>query len=234
MPPGPDADPAAEPDVHLPEPRSGLRDVHLPSRSAPPQEASAQAWTLARGRATADPARSSDHFDLKLDLEPTVAEPVTFGAGPTGGSGAPVQIAAPTGTPAAAMQMAQQAARQMAVSIVPLPEGPVEIKLSPEELGRVRMTVSVIDGAIAVAVQAERVETADLLRRHIETLAREFRDLGYDQSSFSFGGSGTGAPGGSGPGGDGSPDLTEPEATAQGPVPPHPGVATGTGLDLRL
>ena len=133
-----------------------------------------------------------------------------------------------------APQMAQQIARQMALSVIPLPDGPVEIQLSPEELGRVRMTVSVLDGVVSVAVQADRPETADLMRRHIEILAREFRDLGYEQSSFSFSGfdgQGTEFDQGADPGRTASTDEQQdvpPPTTALRPAP------TGTGLDLRL
>ena len=122
----------------------------------------------------------------------------------------------------------------MALSVIPLPDSPVEIQLSPEELGRVRMTVSVLDGVVSVAVQADRPETADLMRRHIEILAREFRDLGYEQSSFSFSGfdgQGTEFDQGADPGRTASTDEQQdvpPPTTALRPAP------TGTGLDLRL
>jgi hypothetical protein len=35
-------------------------------------------------------------------------------------------------------------------------------------------------------VQAARAETNDLLRRHIEVLAKEFQDLGFENLEFSF------------------------------------------------
>ncbi len=151
-------------------------------------------------------------------------------------TGSAVQGAATHGPSlAASPHIAQQVARQMAMSVVPLPGGPVEIRLSPEELGRVRLTVSVQDGIIAVAVLADRPETADLLRRNIETLAREFRDLGYEQSSFSFQDrkdrqdpAGRGQSGGPTDTGVAPPtDTARPAAT----TPHHPG---STGLDLRL
>lgn len=63
----------------------------------------------------------------------------------------------------------------------------VEITLAPEELGKVRMTLHAADGGITVAVQADRPDTLDLMRRNIDSLARDFRDLGYADISFSFG-----------------------------------------------
>lgn len=74
-----------------------------------------------------------------------------------------------------------QVARQM-------PDGPVEIRLNPEELGRVRMAMSVHDGAITVTLNVERAETADLMRRNLEMLTTEFRNLGFRDISFNFGG----------------------------------------------
>lgn len=123
--------------------------------------------------AVQDGVRLGPRLDLDADA---------VGAAP----GQAVHATATAPAPMAAPHLAQQVARQMALSVHPLPGGPVEIRLSPEELGRVRLTVSVHDGAIAVAVQADRPETADLMRRNIDALAREFRELGYEQSSFSF------------------------------------------------
>ena len=60
-----------------------------------------------------------------------------------------------------------------------LPDRPVEITLNPEELGKLRMTVMTSEGAISVSLLAERAETTELLRRHIEILSQEFQALGY-------------------------------------------------------
>jgi len=65
---------------------------------------------------------------------------------------------------------------------------PVELFLEPAELGRVRMTMSAGDGTMVVTLNVERAETADLLRRNLDTLAQEFRNLGYDSLSFEFAG----------------------------------------------
>ncbi len=75
---------------------------------------------------------------------------------------------------------------QIAQAVTQTRDGFVEVALSPEELGKVRMTLQSHEAGIAVAVQAERPETLDLMRRHIELLERDFRDLGYATISFSF------------------------------------------------
>jgi hypothetical protein len=64
---------------------------------------------------------------------------------------------------------------------------PVELTLSPEELGIVRMTLSARDGAAVLSVSADRSDTLDLMRRNTEVLERQFRDLGFDSVSFTFG-----------------------------------------------
>ncbi|RKE97128.1 flagellar hook-length control protein FliK [Sulfitobacter guttiformis] len=78
-------------------------------------------------------------------------------------------------------------ARQIAVVADQAVHRPVEIALSPDELGRVRMSVKSEDGAITVSILAERPDTLDLMRRNIDQLGQTFRSMGYDSISFSFG-----------------------------------------------
>jgi len=85
----------------------------------------------------------------------------------------------------AVSQMIAEAARA-------LPDRPVELTLSPEELGRVKMTLHSTDTAMNVVIAVERAETLDLLRRNIDMLAQDFRHLGYRDVSFSFAGQGGG------------------------------------------
>ncbi len=49
------------------------------------------------------------------------------------------------------------------------------------------MAIVTEDGSITVNIVAERGETLDLMRRHIDQLAQAFRGLGYDTVNFSFG-----------------------------------------------
>lgn len=64
---------------------------------------------------------------------------------------------------------------------------PMELVLSPAELGRVRISLQAGDGAMTVHVLADRPETLDLMRRHIDLLAQEFHDIGYGSAEFAFG-----------------------------------------------
>ncbi len=90
------------------------------------------------------------------------------------------------------LPQARQVALQIAGAARMVPDRPVEISLNPEELGKLRMTLAASDGAISVTLLAERGETADLIRRHLETLAQEFRQIGYREVNFSFAGQGDG------------------------------------------
>lgn len=117
------------------------------------------------------------------------------------------------------------------------PDRPVEITLRPEELGHVRMALSTADSGISLTITAERPETLDLMRRHIEQLAAEFRRLGFDDLGFQF------RQGGTGPGGDRPPPGPRtPESAAQtggaDPDRQDPALPTprpvSAGLDLRL
>ena len=64
---------------------------------------------------------------------------------------------------------------------------PVEIALNPDELGRVRLSVSASDGGVIIQVLAERSETLDLLRRNSSELSRELAQHGFDNLNLSFG-----------------------------------------------
>ncbi len=77
--------------------------------------------------------------------------------------------------------------QRLAETVAQFPDRPVEVTLSPEELGRVRMSLTTHDGALTMNVVADRPETLDLLRRNIDQLAQDFRDLGFRDLSFSFG-----------------------------------------------
>ncbi|WP_417806550.1 flagellar hook-length control protein FliK [Thioclava sp.] len=135
--------------------------------------------------------------------------------------------------------MAQSVSRQIAATVVQMGDQPVEIALSPEELGKVRLVLHASEHGMVVTVQAERPETLDLMRRNIGMLAADMRDLGYSELSFNFGDHPQQHSG-----------QAESEATAQGlnsggnrnvetvaPIPHAPKTphdANASGLDLRI
>lgn len=62
-----------------------------------------------------------------------------------------------------------------------------EILLDPEELGRVRMTLSGAENGGIVMLQVERPETLELMRRNIEQMRAELVEAGWENVEFSFG-----------------------------------------------
>jgi hypothetical protein len=69
----------------------------------------------------------------------------------------------------------------------PQGEGVIEVRLQPEELGRVRLTMVAAEAGMSVQVTAERPETLELIRRHIDLFESDLRKQGFAGMSFSFG-----------------------------------------------
>jgi flagellar hook-length control protein FliK len=115
--------------------------------------------------------------------------------------------------------------------------GTVEIALSPEELGHLRLTIKTHEGgAVYVHLSADRQDTLDLMRRHVELLAQDMRDLGYGDLNFSFQDKAQRAP----------PDFWQSDQPGAGSEAPHgdPGHGAAqavlrtafadSGLDIRI
>ncbi len=79
---------------------------------------------------------------------------------------------------------------QIFESLPTQPGQSVEIVLRPEELGRIRMTLTPSDGGMVLTVVADRAETLDLMRRNIGDLGSELNRMGYESVDFSFSQSG--------------------------------------------
>jgi flagellar hook-length control protein FliK len=119
--------------------------------------------------------------------------------------------------------------------------GQIELRLNPEELGRLKMTFEGNETSMIVTITAERPETSELMRRHIEQLAREMAANGFENVQFKFAqersadgqttdGNTHHGPNSSqdpAPSSDTSP--TSSKTTAHGPSP-----IIGAGLDLRI
>lgn len=130
--------------------------------------------------------------------------------------------------------LARGATAQIAEAVrLPL-DGSIEVRLSPEELGRVRVSMIPGEAGLVIQLVAERPETLELLRRHADLLAADLQNAGYTGLEFSFsredrGHDPSGA--GSGP----RPDPTV-EQIAMQPTAPG-GIARSDAdgaLDLRL
>ncbi|SLN21085.1 Flagellar hook-length control protein FliK [Roseivivax jejudonensis] len=88
------------------------------------------------------------------------------------------------------------AVRQVVEVVGQLRDGPVEVRLHPEELGRVRMILQNVEGALVLHVSADRSDTLELLRRHASELQRDLAEAGFGSVDIGFGntsGDGTGS-----------------------------------------
>lgn len=126
-----------------------------------------------------------------------LAEPdaLSHALGMTGESPGLTQLLAEAtfGTPAGHRpEMPRMIAAQIAEAFAAKGEQKVEVSLNPQELGQVKMRVVTSETGITMIIQTERPETGDLMRRHINELAEEFRRMGYENISFEFSGGQTG------------------------------------------
>ncbi len=76
--------------------------------------------------------------------------------------------------------------QQISASLTSSAAGQIEITLSPEELGQVRLQLTQQDGRALMIVAADRAETLDLLRRNADMLLSDFAQMGYDGLDLQF------------------------------------------------
>lgn len=203
-----------------------------PSPARPPQEQSRGAQsvtppsTLAPSKVTSTPVPTVPVFELTnpmpivaLETELPAIQPLS-----TSVTNASATVAPPSNAP--------QVAAQIVAAVSQSSGSTTEILLNPEELGRVRISLTNGDAGITVNILTERAETADLMRRNIELLARDLRDLGYENPSFTFDERSGGA---HDTWQDEQPE-TSPDNPNNTPEPPTPSmhVAMTGGLDLKL
>ncbi|MCZ4257968.1 flagellar hook-length control protein FliK [Sulfitobacter sp. G21635-S1] len=161
------------------------RDVALPQmpRAASPTRA-----------AMAAPLAASGPEATKTDTTQPASEP-NRPLVPEGHGGPRMDVMQTTSAPQTAAphraDLPVQVARQLADALQNAGQGPVDIALNPEELGRLRLALSTTEAGMAVQITAERPDTIELMRRHITELAQEFRQLGYADISFTFAGGDT-------------------------------------------
>jgi hypothetical protein len=112
-----------------------------------------------------------------------------IGEGRSGGAlsiGATAPVASSASFGAANMPSAALSAQ-----ILPLAReaqnGGVDLTLSPAELGQLRFEMRQVGDQMQILLSAERQETLDLLRRHIDALRSDFAEAGFSGASLSFG-----------------------------------------------
>jgi hypothetical protein len=186
-----------------------------------------------RGIPAPPPAPPVPSFDLRRALDPVSGEIAAdlrhdLLRDP---AAAPVQMQSRVIVPPPS-DLAARVAEQMAQIARQLPGGPVEIALNPEELGRVRMQMTTGEAGLTLLVLADRPETLDLLRRHIDILAQEYRALGYASLEFAFGQQGAG--GHQGRQAAASTPTSEIRAEPTAPAPAHLPTGSSHGIDIRI
>ena len=98
------------------------------------------------------------------------------------------QLQSGTERPRTEPSAARPIVSQVVQSIVRAPgDGLFEIRLQPEELGRVRLSITPTELGVTIQITAERHETLDLLRRHIDLLEADLQDQGFANLNFDFG-----------------------------------------------
>lgn len=94
------------------------------------------------------------------------------------------------GGPRSFVSVAPAPVQQVVQAAIRLGDGSVELRLEPEELGRITLSLVPEGERMRVLIMADRPETLELLRRHSPDLEKEFRALGYDSTDFRFSGEG--------------------------------------------
>jgi hypothetical protein len=232
-----------------PEARAKAPGIEMPATRANPVQAAhpETGATLTRQRTVAQPGdhAASAAMEAKPEMRhatlvPEPAAPLQAAAqGTAPATAPPAATASPSGL---AQATAQQIVASLPAPLRELGSAPLEIALDPPELGRVRLSLVEAGGGMTLSIVAERPETAELMRRHVDLLAQEFSRSGLDAPNVRVG---TGSAGGGEMGGHGQHGPPVPEEPGRdGPEPgaDAPGIpADGTGpgdparaLDLRL
>jgi flagellar hook-length control protein FliK len=215
-------------------PREGDRHSVAPAFAPNTETISATANTSAPRVIELEGARESERAFVPQSLAAgsmAEAEPTVFSLAPLDKTVSLSQQSVPSGQ----QEIVISVSRQISETFARFPDRPVELTLAPEELGKVRLSLASVEGAITVSVLAERPETLDLLRRNIELLAKDLRELGFSNVTFSFGGDTSKHPSGSqNQHEDLGREQPEEQGVASAPaIIPSPPVSP-RGLDLRL
>ncbi len=83
-------------------------------------------------------------------------------------------------------ELARSVAAQIGDAARTTSDGKIEVRLSPEELARVRLSMTQSELGMSVTITAERAETLELIRRNTDLFAQDLRHLGHQNIDFSF------------------------------------------------
>ena len=129
-----------------------------------------------------------------LSKEQNLSEIFQVGVGPTSvsfGGGLEAQIVSdvsPVTNPKPAANFAPQISAKIVEAVPAAADGPIEIILDPEGLGKLRMQITRSEAGWTLHVAIERPETLEFMRRHLETLQKDLVSVGYEALSLQLGG----------------------------------------------
>ncbi|WP_198666109.1 flagellar hook-length control protein FliK [Tropicimonas sp. IMCC34043] len=66
------------------------------------------------------------------------------------------------------------------------PNGSIDLQLTPEDLGRLRISFTPTETGLQVHVHADRPETSQLIRQNLDMLAQDLRAIGYAEVSLNM------------------------------------------------
>lgn len=110
----------------------------------------------------------------------------------------------------------------------------IELTLTPEDLGKLRLVFTPEGDKLRIIIQAERPETLDLLRRNTESFSADLRQSGYASASFSFASWGDSPSSRSNPKQDNADEFVDSAEEAQAKPTPRATSIKPNGLDLRV
>lgn len=169
--------------------RKGILPASSTGRSTPPIKASAPTAPTGAGTMSLQDPAETDRL-LRPTTDPNEVPDPLLSPGTAPPGHAAQGTAAMHTNPS---HMARGVAWQIASAVQNNGERSFDILLNPADLGKVRISLTPGESGMTVHIQADRPDTLDLLRRHIGILGQDFRDLGYENTSFSFGGDGRNA-----------------------------------------
>lgn len=125
-------------------------------------------------------------------------------------------------------------ARQIAHAVTTLRSGEIELALSPEELGKLRLRVGQSGDRPVVTVWFERPDVLDAARRHLDLLLQDLADSGFDSPMLDLRHEDGQAPEDGAAGDDAPPDRNDTPAPALLPRDAPPQRLSDRPLDIRV
>ncbi|MDM7256189.1 MAG: flagellar hook-length control protein FliK, partial [Paracoccus sp. (in: a-proteobacteria)] len=168
--------PLPQPEGRIATPPPALPQAYVTAEARPPATIEAQ---------IAAPAfiHANQSEDLPLEAPHSSSAELTAPASTRDSAPQAVNIAQTT-------QHHRSISHQIGEAILRERNGDVEVTLTPEDLGSVRLSIRPGDGGHVITIWAERPETLEAARRAADLLQRDLRESGFGEAALSFSGGG--------------------------------------------